>query len=133
MALHPYSTVRRSSEAAKRGGEIHLVSLVPAWTLLEGPGAPHKRREGGIRYIYMTAHTLGWEFPDMDQYEQRTRVGKACRESRPIGKGAKPPAGILSKKDRPKRALTRHQRFMSQEMSCGPITQAGATGRLWRR
>ena len=76
-----------------------------------------------LRYIYMAAHTLGWEFPDMDQYEQRTRVGKACRESRPIGKGPKPPAGILSKKDRPKRALTRHRRLI-RKLDCAQMLGA---------
>ena len=69
-----------------------------------------------LRYIYFTASQYGWEYPDMDKYEQRANIGKACVKSRPIGKGAKPPAGILPKKDRPSRTLTRHQRFMSQEM-----------------
>ena len=39
-----------------------------------------------LRYIYYTASAYGWDYPDMDQYEQRARVGKACRQSRPIGK-----------------------------------------------
>ena len=69
-----------------------------------------------LRYIYFTASKYGWEYPDMDEYEQRAVIGKSCQKSRPIGKGPKPPAGILPKKDRPERALTRHQKFMRQEM-----------------
>ena len=69
-----------------------------------------------LRYIYFTAAEYGWEYPDMDEYEQRANIGKACAKSRPIGKSAKPPAGILPKKDRPQRALSRHQKFMSQKM-----------------
>eukprot|EP01043_Picozoa_sp_COSAG02_P017601 COSAG02_NODE_801_length_17030_cov_150.308428_5_plen_160_part_00 len=70
-----------------------------------------------LQYIYYTASKYGWEYPDMDQYKQRTRIGKSCTNSRPIGKGPKPPAGILPKKDRPQRALSRHQRFMKQVLS----------------
>ena len=80
------------------------------------PKVSEMNRTAILRYIYMAAHTLGWEFPDMGDYQQRTRIGKSCQNSRPIGKGPKPPAGILSKKDRPQRALTRHQKFMRQEM-----------------
>ena len=69
-----------------------------------------------LRYIYFTAAEYGWEYPDMDEYEQRARIGKACQNSRPIGKSAEPPAGILPRKDRPQRALSRHQKFMSQKM-----------------
>ena len=100
-------------------GPIRVPMLKVQRTMLRDmyhPKVSEMNRTALLRYIYMAAHTLGWEFPDMGDYTQRTRVGKACRESRPIGKGPKPPAGILSKKDRPKRALTRHQRFMSQEM-----------------
>eukprot|EP01043_Picozoa_sp_COSAG02_P018803 COSAG02_NODE_889_length_16164_cov_6.498350_1_plen_76_part_00 len=39
-----------------------------------------------LRYIYFTASEYGWEYPDMDEYEQRANVGKACQNSRPIGK-----------------------------------------------
>ena len=80
------------------------------------PKVSEMNRTSLLRYIYMAAHTLGWEFPDMGVYTQRTRIGKSCQNSRPIGKSAKPPSGILSKKDRPKRALTRHQRYVSQKM-----------------
>ena len=59
----------------------------------------------------------------MNDYEHRKRVGKACRNSKPIGRSSKPPAGILPKKDRPKRALTAHQKFMSTQMKSADLRQ----------
>ena len=72
-------------------GPIRVPMLKVQRTMLRDmyhPKVSEMNRTALLRYIYMAAHTLGWEFPDMDDYTQRTRVGKACRESRPIGKGA---------------------------------------------
>jgi hypothetical protein len=81
------------------------------------------RRATLLRYIYSTASDLGWRYPNMNDYEHRKRVGKACRNSKPIGRSNKPPAGILPKKDRPKRALTAHQKFMSTKMKSADLRQ----------
>ena len=100
-------------------GPIRVPMLKVQRTMLRDmyhPKVSEMNRTTLLRYIYMAAHTLGWDFPDMGDYTQRTRIGKACQKSRPIGQSAKPPAGILSKKDRPKRALSRHQKFISQKM-----------------
>jgi hypothetical protein len=59
----------------------------------------------------------------MNEFQHRKRVGKACRNSKPIGRSSKPPAGILPKKDRPKRALTAHQKFMSTQMKSAVLRQ----------
>ena len=76
-----------------------------------------------LRYIYSCASDLNWRFPNMNDYEHRKRVGKACRNSKPIGRSNKPPAGILPKKERPKRALTAHQKFMSTKMKSADLRQ----------
>ena len=100
-------------------GPIRVPMLKVQRTMLQDmfhPKVSAMNRTDLLKYIYSTASELGWKYPEMNQYTQRNRIGKSCQKSRPIGKGPKPPAGILPKKDRPERALTRHQKFMRQEM-----------------
>ena len=100
-------------------GEVRVPMLKVQRVMLKDmfhPKVGEMNRTALLKYVYYTASEYGWDYPDMDEYEQRTRIGKACRASRPIGKSAKVPAGILPKKDRPKRALSRHQRYISNQM-----------------
>ena len=107
-------------------GPVRVPMLMAQRVMLKDmyhPKVGDLRRAALLRYIYSTASDLGWRYPNMNDYEHRKRVGKACRNSKPIGRSSKPPAGILPKKDRPKRALTAHQKFMSVKMKSADLRQ----------
>jgi hypothetical protein len=87
------------------------------------PKVSGMNRASLLRYIYSCASDMNWRFPNMNDYEHRKRVGKAWRNSKPIGRSNKPPAGILPKRDRPKRALTVHQKFMSIQMKSADLRE----------
>ena len=73
-------------------------------------------RTAALQYIYGTAKLLDWSYEELDGMPERARVSKGCVKARKTGVTATAPTRILTKKHRPKRAQTEHQRFVSQEM-----------------
>jgi hypothetical protein len=80
------------------------------------PSVSSLSRTAALQYIYGTAKLLGWSYNELDEMPERARVSKGCVKARKTGVTATAPTRILTKKHRPKRAQTEHQRFVSQEM-----------------